>query len=143
MTPSNEEARLILSVLAAFSSGGFLRAYDYAIMGHNMEFEDNRPTSEADRRLAEAKKLTLQPVHADIRPEDMLDSEIAARHVNGPAIANASNDVEELTTQLQPTQSLLDTTQPAVTTPQPRRLLIGIIGSALIISGLAYLAFTL
>lgn len=108
-----------------------------------MEFEENRPTSEADRRLAEAKKLTLQPVHTDIQPEGLLDSEIAARHVNGPAIANISNDTEEATTQLQPTQSFLDTTQSTPTTPQPRRLIFGVIGSVLVISGLTYLAFTL
>lgn len=108
-----------------------------------MEFEDNRPTSEADRRLAEAKKLTLQPVHADIQPEGLLDSEIAARHANGPAIANVPNDTEEATTQLQPTQSFLDSSETAAVTPQPRRLVFGVIGSVLIISGLAYLAFTL
>jgi hypothetical protein len=114
-------------------------------MVHNMEFEDSRPTSEADRRLAEAKKLTLQPVHADVHPEGPLDSEIAAAHVNGQAIANVSNDTEEMTTQLQPTQSFLDAVQPTVatSTPQSRRLVFGVIGSVLIISGLAYLAFTL
>ena len=108
-----------------------------------MEFEENRPTSEADRRLAEAKKLTLQPVHADIQPDDVPDSAIAARHVNEPAIANVSTDTEEATTQLQPTQSILGTPQPAVASPQPRRLVLGIVGGILIISGLTYLAFTI
>jgi hypothetical protein len=114
-------------------------------MNHNMEFEDNRPTSEADRRLAEAKKLTLQPVHADVHPEGPLDSEIAAAHVNGQAIANVSNDTEEMTTQLQPTQSFLDANHPTIAAPAPqsRRLVFGIIGSILVISGLTYLAFTL
>jgi hypothetical protein len=107
-----------------------------------MEFEDNSPTSDADRRLAEAKKLTLQPMHADIQPEGPSDSEIAARHVTEPAIANVSIDTEEATTQLQPTQSILGASQP-ISSPQPRRLVLGIIGGALIISGLAYLAFTL
>lgn len=125
-------------------SEGFLHAYDYAIMDHNMEFEDNRPTSDADRRLAEAKKLTLQPVHADIQPEGPLDSEIAARHANGPAIANVSIDTEEATTQLQPTQSILGTTNDVpASTAQPRRLVFGLIGGVLVISGLTYLAFTL
>ena len=113
-------------------------------MGHTMEFEDNRPTSEADRRLAEAKKLTLQPVHADVHPEGPLDSEIAAAHVNGQAIANVSNDTEEATTQLQPTQSFLNSSQPAAAPqPHPRRLVFGVIGSVVVISGLTYLAFTL
>jgi hypothetical protein len=50
-----------------------------------------------------------------------------------------------MTTQLQPTQSFLDAGQPTVatSTPQSRRLVFGVIGSVLIISGLAYLAFTL
>ena len=111
-------------------------------MSTYMEFEDNRPTSDADRRLAEAKKLTLQPMHTDVQPDGPSDSEIAARHISQPAIANVSIDTEEATTQLQPTESILGAPQP-ITSPQPRRLIFGIIGGVLIVSGLAYLAFTL
>ncbi|HEX7483664.1 MAG TPA: hypothetical protein VF281_00780 [Candidatus Saccharimonadales bacterium] len=109
-----------------------------------MEFEDNRPTSDADRRLAEAKKLTLQPVHTDVQPEGPSDSEVAARHMNEPAIANVSIDTEEATTQLQPTQSILSTAQPAVAAQtNSGKLIYGIIGGVIIISGLTYLAFTI
>jgi hypothetical protein len=112
-------------------------------MDHNMEFEDNRPTSEADRRMAETKRLTLQPVHTDIRPEGLLDSEIVARHVNGPAIGNVSSDIEEATTYVQPTQSLIGNAAQPTSAPESRRLMLGVVGGIIIISGLTYLAFTL
>lgn len=72
-----------------------------------MEFEENKPTSDADRRMAEAKKLTLQPIHADVIPENPSDSEVASRHLNEPAIANIATDIEESTSIVQPTESLL------------------------------------
>lgn len=103
-----------------------------------MEFEDNRPTSDDDRRLAEAKKLTLQPIHMDVAPDDPADSLIAARHLTEPAIGNILNDTEESTTRILPTKSL------AVARPlaklQSYKLIIGVSAGAIIFSGLAVFA---
>jgi hypothetical protein len=72
-----------------------------------MELDTNSPVSDEQRRLAESKKLTLQPMHTDIAPDDLPDTEIAARHVNEPAIANAENDTEQNAAVIQPSSSLL------------------------------------
>ncbi len=89
-----------------------------------MEFEDNKPVSDEDRRLAEAKKLTLQPVHANIAPESISDSEIANRHVTEPAISNIASDTEQAAPQVMPTKSLLDTQTDRQ--PQAGKLKIGV-----------------
>lgn len=60
-----------------------------------MEFEKDTPISDEQRRLAETKKITLQPVHANITPDDISDSEIANSHINGQPIANVHNDIEQ------------------------------------------------
>lgn len=104
-----------------------------------MEFEDKRPTSDEDRRLAEAKKLILQPIHGDITPDAPQDSEIAARHIIEPPIGNVINDTEESTSQIIPTQSLLDTRQ--ATKPQMYKLIIGLTAGVVVFAGLAAFAF--
>jgi len=73
-----------------------------------MEFDDNTPASDEQRRLAESKKITLQPVHTGIQPEDLPDAEIAARHINEPAVANVENDTEQNKPPLQPSSGLLN-----------------------------------
>ena len=60
-----------------------------------MELETNTPISNDARLLAQAKKLTLEPVHADITPEETPDSVIVANHLRDSAVANVSNDVEQ------------------------------------------------
>jgi hypothetical protein len=72
-----------------------------------MELDTNSPVSDEQRRLAESKKLTLQPVHSEVIPEDLPDAEIAARHMNEPAIANAKNDTEQDVAVIQPSGGLL------------------------------------
>ena len=59
-----------------------------------MEFEKNAPVSDDQRRLAETKKITLQPVH-DVTPDDISDSEIANSHINGQPIGNIHTDIEQ------------------------------------------------
>lgn len=103
-----------------------------------MEFEDNKPVSDEDRRLAEAKKLTLQPLHTDIGPEILSDSEIATRHIIEPAITNTSNDTEQMAAQVMPTKSLLDAQ--AAAKPQTHKLMAGIISGTLIFASLAVFA---
>lgn len=81
-----------------------------------MEFDkDNAPVNDDQRRLAEAKKLTLEPLHANITPEEASDSEVVARHLAGPAIQNAPNDVEQSSRLIQPIQK--NTTKPAAPKP--------------------------
>jgi hypothetical protein len=72
-----------------------------------MEFDKNAPISDEQRRLAEAKQITLQPIHADTAPEDESDAEIATRHIVAPAIANVANDTEQTATPAQPSRGLL------------------------------------
>ncbi len=73
-----------------------------------MEFDKETPVSDEERRLAETKKLTLQPVHADVAPDEMSDGETVARHLAGPAIANAPNDTEQDTRPVMPSKELLE-----------------------------------
>lgn len=103
-----------------------------------MEFEASAPISDADRRQAETKKLTLQPLHSDITPDALEDTQIAAQHVIAPAIANIGNDTEESTSRILPTKSLLDAhTSPAT---QPRKLITGITLGTILFVGLTIFA---
>ena len=47
-----------------------------------MELDTNTPVSDDARLLAQAKKLTLQPIHADVVADEMPDSVIVAQHLN-------------------------------------------------------------
>jgi hypothetical protein len=83
-----------------------------------MELNNNSPVSDEQRRLAEAKKVTLQPLHADIRPEDRPDAEIVAQHMHETPLANIPSDTEQDTMPVQPSKELLgrkDTKKPART----------------------------
>lgn len=77
-----------------------------------MEFDQDTPASEEDRRLAEAKKLTLTPLHSDVAPEPEPDAEVVARHLNDGVLANAPNDTEQSDMAVQPSKGLLQTDQP-------------------------------
>ena len=72
-----------------------------------MEFDNNTPVSDEQRRLAESKKITVTPVHPTIEPDELPDSEIAAHHLNAPAIANIEDDTEQNKAPLQPSDGLL------------------------------------
>lgn len=103
-----------------------------------MEFEENKPTSDADRRLAEAKKLTLQPVHTNITPDDLPDTTLGARHLNEPAIANVTNDTEVAATFIQPTTSILG--QQHVSSKSKSKLITSLVAGIAIFAGLAVIA---
>lgn len=103
-----------------------------------MEFEKNTPVSDEDRRLAEAKKLTLQPIHAEITPDGPSDAEIATAHITGPVIGNAGGDIEDATTRVMPTESFL--TDQSADKPQVYKLMIGIIAGIVVFTGLAIVA---
>ena len=62
-----------------------------------MEPETNtkQSVSDAARRAAETRQLTITPLHDDIVPEDEPDSIRVAQHLSGPAIPNVLNDTED------------------------------------------------
>lgn len=71
-----------------------------------MEFETNTATPDDARLLAQAKKVTIAPIHTDVTPDDLPDSVIAAQHVNSGAIPNASNDIEQDTAAIVPVETI-------------------------------------
>lgn len=103
-----------------------------------MEFEENKPTSDEDRRRAESKKLTLQPVHADVIPEPLSPSESAVHYDNAPAVANISSDTEEIASVMQPTKSLIGSESKS--TLQTRKLLVGLVTSIVVFTSLTVIA---
>lgn len=60
-----------------------------------MELETNTPISDEARLLAQSKKLTLQPVHAEVSAEDLPDSVIVGQHLARGAMANIAMDTEQ------------------------------------------------
>jgi hypothetical protein len=66
-----------------------------------MEFEKDAPVSDDQRRLAETKKVTVQPVHIGVAPDDVSNSDIANSHINGQPIANVYTDIEQDAPMLQ------------------------------------------
>lgn len=78
-----------------------------------MEFENNQPTDDEQRRLAETKKITLQPLHAGVMPDPLPDAEISAHNAQETS-ANTSNDSEDTSAPqqlVQPSKSALDKAQ--------------------------------
>lgn len=71
-----------------------------------MNENDPRPITDEDRRLAESKKLTLDPIHTRVVVDDVPDEQIATNHLINPPIANAPNDTEQDSQPLQPTASI-------------------------------------
>ena len=107
-----------------------------------MEFENKKTISDEDRRLAEAKKITIAPLHADITPEsttgsDAVAAEIATRHT-----PNVSNDSEDTVQNhlVQPSKSILDkptdskTRQIKIQPATASALGIGLISACVIVS---------
>lgn len=75
-----------------------------------MKFDEDGLTPEDIRHQAEARKLTLNPVHTDITPEDEPAAVQVARHLNGPPIADVSNDIEDNTAAIRPSRGVETTT---------------------------------
>ena len=106
-----------------------------------MEFDKITPASDADRRLAEAKKLTLEPLHMDIAPEAEPDATVIARHLTDGALANVSNDTEQIMTAIQPSKGLLDMQQAPKTRLGPKPSFI--IKVILVVGGATALGLTI
>jgi hypothetical protein len=100
-----------------------------------MEFEKDTPTSDEDRRLAEAKKLTLAPLHTDVAPEGEPDAAVVARHLTEGALANAPNDTEQDQTHVKPSSGLLDDPKTQSSTVKRGKIIV-IIVTLLVIIGI-------
>lgn len=74
-----------------------------------MEFENNSSVSDEERRLADAKKVTITPLHSEVVPEAPAEAEVIAREQNRAPQANTLNDTEhtDQTQLIQPTPSAL------------------------------------
>jgi|GEM_PF-1380826 len=72
-----------------------------------MEFDNNSPVSDDQRRLAETKRITLQPMHADIAPEPVPESEVSANYAARPMPANINIDTEQNVSLIQPSKGLV------------------------------------
>jgi hypothetical protein len=97
-----------------------------------MEFEKDAPVSDEQRRLAEAKKITVQPAHTNIVPEDISDSEIANQHINGQPIGNVRNDIEQDMPTLRPADDTTHSPAPEIH-KQSLTMIIIILGIACIV----------
>lgn len=94
-----------------------------------MELETNTPTSDDARLLAQAKKLTLQPIHADVVADEMPDSVIVAQHLTQGPVANI--DIEQNTPLITPAEA--ETTgQTADATGQTRLFVLTGVGFVLL-----------
>ena len=76
-----------------------------------MELETNTPVSDEERALAQAKKVTIEPLHTAVIRDDTPDAVIVANHLREGALANVSNDIEQNIPQI----TAADTALPAPT----------------------------
>jgi hypothetical protein len=93
-----------------------------------MEFETNTPINDDQRRLAEAKRLSLEPLDPSLHPDEVSEDYTVAKHLREPAIANVPNDVEQNTAAVQPTPSLVSPTA-TKKAPSLRSVQAGTIGA--------------
>ena len=99
-----------------------------------MEFDKDKPVSDEERRLAEAKKVTVQPIHGDITPDAISDSEIAASHINGQPIANTPNDIEQDAQPVRHIDTPGDTQDPKIKRQALSLVIITLVSAGLVIS---------
>ncbi len=107
-----------------------------------MEFDNNSPVSDEQRRLAEAKRITLQPIHSNITPEDTPDAETAAQHAGDPPIKNIETDIEQNRQPLLSTRSALRNLEAAGSSPRTGAAVITVV-VAITIVGIAAASFFL
>lgn len=68
--------------------------------------EINELTPDDVRRQAEARRLTLEPLNPDTKPDDEPDSMQIARKLNAPPPANLPGDTEQNKPAVQPAKGL-------------------------------------
>lgn len=91
-----------------------------------MEFDNNNTPTPQDndeaRKLAEAKRVTVQPLHNDVTPEP--DAAEVTREANGPAAPNTPNETEQTKPVIEPSREILNQPgpqqQPTPTPEQPQ-----------------------
>ena len=99
-----------------------------------MEFDKDKPASDDERRLAETKKLTLQPMHSDIEPEPVSDAQTVARHLAGPAIENSEIDTEQNAPLIQPSKSVLEKPQPTKKWKNERKFVVVLVATTIVVT---------
>lgn len=55
---------------------------------------DRAPGVDPDGLKSDTRNVTIEPLHQDIKPNELSDTEIAASHVNGEVIGNIATDRE-------------------------------------------------
>jgi hypothetical protein len=106
-----------------------------------MEYDKITLASDADRRLAEAKKLTLEPLHGDIAQDKEPDAAVVARHLTEGALANAPNDTEQTAVSVQPSTGLLGSTNESRAVRQGKSVIIAT--TVLVVVGIVVTAISL
>lgn len=101
-----------------------------------MEFEGDKPVSEAERHLAESRQVTLQPLHGDIVPDALPAEAVAAAHLNGEVIGNVVGDIEQEAPLVQPLPDAAVITDPK-TSQKGRTLRATLTVVGLVLFGLA------
>lgn len=96
-----------------------------------MELDTNTPVSDDARLLAQAKKLTLQPIHADVVADEMPDSVIVAQHLTQAPVGNLAIDTEQNSPLIIPTDTEASN-QPTDATGQTRLYVLTGVGFVLL-----------
>lgn len=86
-----------------------------------MEFENDQPTDDEQRRLAKVKKIVLQPLHGDITPDAIPDAEISMTSSSHDTAPNTATESEDTSTKqlVQPTKSALNKTPVSTSNSTP------------------------
>jgi hypothetical protein len=107
-----------------------------------MEFEGDKPVSEAERHLAESRSVTLQPIHTDVAPEALPAEAVAAAHLNGEVIGNVIGDIEQEAPLVQP---LASGVAPAASTTLQKgrtlRITLTVVGLVLFVLVILFIIF--
>lgn len=69
-----------------------------------MELDDNSQINDEQRRLAETKKLVLQPMHPNITPENTANPNDTSS-INTQPIANIASDTEQNSAPIKPAKT--------------------------------------
>lgn len=95
-----------------------------------MEFEQDTPVSDDERRLAEARKLILSPLHSDIQPESTPELDEAYSERATQTQANVSNDIEDTSnnvTLVTPSKSALQRLSQKTDPASTRKMVIPVV----------------